>query len=138
VALEVVRSATSVERSVTSPATVLKAADMVAVAVAVATVEGMEVATAAEAEAVGLEDRRATLVEAMATCLATVPKVRNVTIAAKSVTYRAIALPSLHPNASAISASNQDTSRLHAQPELPGLILSCWTMDDPRRCVRHH
>jgi len=109
------KSATSAPRLVTLLATALRLVAMVAeVDMAVNKADMVVGSVVVEAEAEE-EDRLATLVVVMATCLATVPRVKSATTAVRLVISPGTAHPKPAVSALAISASNPDMFRLNAR-----------------------
>jgi len=113
VVVEVVKSATSAPRLVTSPVTALRLlVDMVVAAMVATKVD--TVVVAADSVVVKVV-KLATPAVVMATCLVTAPKVKSATTAARLVTCPEIAHPRQPLSAPATSASNLATSRLNVQ-----------------------
>ncbi|PBP15377.1 zinc knuckle protein [Diplocarpon rosae] len=107
------KSATSVQRLATLPATALRLVDTVAVASAanLGTVVDKVVMVVEEVKV----DKLATRVVVMAICPVIAPKAKSATTVVRLVTFPATARPRTTTSVLAISASNLATSRLNAK-----------------------
>jgi len=106
------KSATSAPRLVTLPVTALRLAAMAEVDMAVNRAAMVVDSAAVEAE---VEDKPATLVVAMAICLATALRARSATTVVRLATCLETAPPRPAANVLATNASNPDTFRRNAR-----------------------